>query len=149
MTHRSVTTETHRRYLLVTAIIIGSFGPIFSLGTVKDYVYPAALTLDLLSWPVDGNPGYIHPGIQFLTALTGGFLFGWGVTIFCLRQWVFDHAPEGVRKAVLMGLLAWFVLDSAGSIASGNAVNVVFNVIVLLLAAGPLWFKANDLQHHV
>lgn len=85
-----------------------------------------------------------NPGTRFLTALTGGFLMGWGVTIYCLRKWVFDAAPEGVRKAVLAGLVSWFILDSAGSIASGNHSNVAFNVIVLLMASGPLWFKAKD-----
>jgi hypothetical protein len=142
----SVSKAMHKRYLLVTAIVVGAFGPIFSLATMKDFVYPAALGMDLLSWPIDGQPEFIHPSIQFLTALTGGFLFGWGVTIFCLRHWVFDQAPEGVRKAVLVGLLAWFVLDSAGSIASGNASNAFFNIIVLLLAAGPLWFTAKDIH---
>ena len=44
----------------------------------------------------------------------------------------------------MTGILAWFVLDSAGSIASGNASNAVFNIAVLLLAVGPLWRPAKD-----
>ena len=139
----------HKRYLLVTAIVVGAFGPIFSLASMKDFAYPAALGMDFLSWPIDGQPEFIHPGIQFLTALTGGFLFGWGVTIFCLRQWVFDQAPEGVRKAVVVGLLAWFILDSMGSVASGNASNALFNILVLLMAVGPLWFRAKDIHQHI
>ncbi len=70
------------------------------------------------------------------------FLLGWGVMILGLRAWVYDRAPEGVRKSVVTGLLAWFVLDSTGSIASGNAWNAGYNVIVLLLAVGPLWRRA-------
>jgi hypothetical protein len=69
---------------------------------------------------------------------------GWGVTIWCLQQWVYDLAPELVRKTVLTGVLSWFFLDSAGSIASGNASNAFFNVIVLLIAVGPLWKSAKD-----
>jgi hypothetical protein len=103
---------------------------------------PARLTLDLLSWPIDGATTYTSPDTQFLSALTGGFLMGWGVMIWCLSAWVYPHAPEAVRKTVMAGLLAWFFLDSAGSVASGNASNVVFNVIVLLVAAGPLWRPA-------
>ena len=49
---------------------------------------------------------------------------------------------EAVRRAVLTGILAWFFLDSAGSIASGNASNALFNVFVLLVAVGPLWWPA-------
>jgi len=49
-----------------------------------------------------------------------------------------------VRRTVVTGLLAWFCLDSAGSIASGNAANAAINEIVLLSAVGPLWRPAKD-----
>lgn len=62
--------------------------------------------------------------------------------VWCLSAWVYDLAPEPVRKTVLTGLLSWFVLDSCGSIASGNASNALFNLLVLLLAVGPLWRPA-------
>ena len=64
--------------------------------------------------------------------------------ILCLRAWAYDAAPDGVRKSVVVGVLAWFVLDSAGSIASGNPSNALFNVVVLLLAVGPLWRPARS-----
>ena len=138
--------QLHKRWLKVTALVIGSFGPIFSLGTMPKTAEPARLTLDLLSWPLDGGTTFLHPDTRFLSALTGGFLTGWGVMVWCLSAWVYDLAPRGVRQAVLAGLCAWFVLDSAGSIASGNASNALINVLVLALAAGPLWLPARDEQ---
>lgn len=137
-----MTQKAHKFWLKITAIVIGSFGPIFFLGTMVSTLEPARLTLDLLSWPIDGATTYSSPDTRFLSALTGGFLFGWGVMVWCLSSWVYDHAPEAVRKAVLVGLLSWFVLDSSGSIASGNPSNAVINVFVLLLAVGPLWLPA-------
>jgi len=134
----------HKLWLKVAAIVVGSFGPVFFLGTMPETMEPARLTLDLLSWPVDGATTYASPDTRFLSALTGGFLLGWGVTLWCLSAWVYDLAPEPVRKAVLTGICSWFVLDSAGSIASGNESNALFNVAVLLIAAGPLWFPARD-----
>lgn len=134
----------HKLWLKVAAVVVGSFGPVFFLGTMPETMEPARLTLDLLSWPVDGATTYASPDTRFLSALTGGFLLGWGVTLWCLSTWVYDLAPEPVRKAVLAGICSWFVLDSAGSIASGNESNALFNVAVLLIAAGPLWFPARD-----
>jgi hypothetical protein len=141
-----MTTAFHKKYLRFTAFVIGSFGPIFFLGTMLPTAEPARLTLDILSLPLDGLQNYEAPTTRFLTALTGGFLFGWGVTVWCLQLWVYDHAPEGVRKTVLTGLLAWFMLDSLGSYVSGNVSNVFFNVLVLLLGAGPLWWKAERVR---
>lgn len=139
MTHRF-----HKFWLTVTAFVVGSFGPVFFLGSMPQTVEPARFTLDLLSWPIDGATTFAASDTQFLSAVTGGFLLGWGVMIWCLSRWVYDAAPEGVRKTVLSGILAWFLLDSAGSIASGNASNALFNVVVLLIAVGPLWRPARD-----
>jgi hypothetical protein len=129
----------HKSYLKFTAFVIGSFGPVFYLGTMPSTALPAELTLDVLSLPLDGIQNFEAPTTRFLSALTGGFLFGWGVCVWCLQHWVYDKAPEEVRKSVLAGLLAWFFLDSAGSFCSGNPWNVFFNVLVLLIAVGPLW----------
>jgi hypothetical protein len=134
----------HKFWLKVTALVVGSFGPIFFLGTMGPTLEPARLTLDLLSWPIDGVTTYSSPDTRFLSALTGGFLLGWGVMIWCLSIWVYDKAPEQVRKTVVTGVLCWFFLDSAGSIASGNPSNALINIFVLLLAVGPLWRPARD-----
>jgi len=139
-----MTQRFHKLWLKVTAVVIGSFAPVFFLGTMVATTEPARLTLDLLSWPVDGATTYTSPDTRFLSALTGGFLLGWGVMVWCLSTWVYDKAPEAVRKTVLAGLLSWFILDSCGSIASGNESNAIFNVFVLLLAVGPLWRPAKN-----
>lgn len=139
-----MTHTIHKQWLKFTAFAIGVFGPVFFLGTTASTLEPARLTLDLLSWPIDGATTYEHPDTRFLSALTGGFLFGWGVMVGCLSAWVYDLAPEAVRRTVLLGLCAWFCLDSAGSLASGNASNVFFNVLVLATLAGPLWIPVRD-----
>ena len=137
-----MTHSIHKRWLKFAAVVVGSFGPLYFLGSMAETSEPIRWSMDLLSWPLDGFPTYTSSEMQFLSALTGGFLFGWGVTIWCLSVWVYDAAPEGVRRSVLSGLIAWFLLDSAGSIASGFSINVVFNTVLLLVAVGPLWRPA-------
>lgn len=138
-----VTSQTaHKAYLLVTAVVVGSFGPVFFLATMDGGGGVARWTLEFLNGPGGDAESFADGTTQFLSALTGGFLFGWGVMIFCLRRWVYDLAPEGVRRSVVVGLMAWFVLDTAGSIASGTPWNAFFNVMVILLAVGPLWRPA-------
>lgn len=131
--------KLQKNWLLITSFVVWSFGPVFFLATMSATDGPARLTLDLLNWPVDGEQKITDGGMRFLSALTGGFLFGWGVMILCLRQLVYDRAPEQTRKSILIGLLAWFFLDSAGSYLSGVSSNVLFNILVLFIAAGPLW----------
>ncbi len=139
-----MTHEFHKRWLKVSAFVIGSFGPIFFLGSILETSEPARITLDLLSFPIDDLQTFSESTTRFLSALTGGFLFGWGVMVWCLSSWVYDIAPEQVRKTVLIGLLSWFVLDSTGSVLSGNPSNALFNILVLVIAVGPLWRPAHS-----
>ena len=134
----------YKFYLKITAFVVGSFGPVFFLGSMVNTSEPARWTLDLLCWPIDGTQNYDDPTIRFLSALTGGFLLGWGVMIWCLSIWVYDKAPEFVRRSVLMGIVAWFLMDSTGSYLSGNPWNVLFNTFILMLGVGPLWVKAKE-----
>ncbi|MCF1750851.1 hypothetical protein [Mariniradius sediminis] len=134
--------KTHKAWLKITAIAIGLFGPVFFFGTMQATSEAARLTMDLLGWPIDGAQDFEAPTTRFLSALTGGFLLGWGATVWCLSTWVYDKAPEEVRKTVLVGILFWFVLDSAGSVASGNAANVFFNTLIMFVAIGPMWTPA-------
>ncbi|WP_380169579.1 hypothetical protein [Jannaschia sp. R86511] len=136
--------RAHKAWLVVSALVIGGFGPVFALGSTEATSGAAAWTLDLLAWPVDGSQDLTAGTTRFLSALTGGFLLGWGVMVLALRSWVYDQAPEGVRRSLLAGALAWFVLDSLGSIASGTPSNAGFNVAVLLLVVGPLWWPATS-----
>jgi hypothetical protein len=137
--------DWHRLWFNVAAVVVGAFGPVFFLGAAG-YSEPARFTLDLLSWPIDDNMSYQEPTTRFLSALTGGFLLGWGVTIWYLGKYLYPVAPGPARRAVVYGLLAWFLLDSAGSAISGNRANIVFNVAVLLTAVGPLW-KSGRAEH--
>ncbi len=146
---RGPTVASHKTYLLVTSIVVGSFGPVFALATMEGSSELARWTLDILNGPGGDAETFAGGTTRFLSALTGGFLFGWGVMIFFLRAWVYDAAPEGVRRAVVTGLVAWFVLDSLGSIGSGTPWNAVFNVLALGAAVGPLWRPALDVNRPV
>ncbi len=133
----------HKFWLKIAALVVASFGPVFFLGSMTATMEPARFTLDLISWPLDGQTTYASPDTRFLSALAGGFLMGWGVMIWFLSVWVYALAPEMVRRAVLIGFLSWFIFDSTGSVLSGNASNAFFNVLILLLGVGPLWRPAH------
>ena len=101
---------------------------------------PARLTLDLLGGRLNHPTAFdaVDTLPRFLSAVSGGFLLGWGVMIWCLSTWVYPIAADPVRRTVVTGLVAWFCLARAGSIASGAPSNAAFNGVVLLLAVGPM-----------
>jgi len=134
----------HKRWLRVSAVVIGFFGPALTLATLPGAQEPARWGLDLLTFPLDGFPTYQADEMRFLSALTGGFLVGWAVTIWCLSDMVYDAAPEAVRKSVVYGACAWFLFDSVGSVTSGHWPNALWNVLVLIILVGPMWWPVRD-----
>ena len=70
----SVRTEKfHRSWLIVTALVVGSFGPIFSIATRESTSGIARWTLNLLNGPGGDAENFAAGTTRFLTALTGGF----------------------------------------------------------------------------
>jgi hypothetical protein len=136
------THAAHKVWLKISAIVIGFFGPVLTLGTMPATNELARLGLDILTWPIDGFPDYQSEEIRFLSALAGGFLVGWGVTIWTLSSLAYDHAPEAVRRSLVYGASGWFVFDSFGSITSGQWPNALWNILVLLAVVGPMWRPA-------
>ena len=133
-----MTHEFTKKYMKFSAVVIGFGGPIFTLATREKHADLAQWFLGLLAGKANFHD-FSHPTTPFLSALPGGFLFGWGVTVYALSGRAFDADPVGVQRAVVAGLSSWFVLDSLGSILSGNPVNVAWNVAVLGIAVGPMW----------
>jgi len=133
--------EFHKFWLAISAFVVVSFGPLFSLGAMQVTSDPIRLSLSILALrPLS----YSELTTRFVSALTGGFLCGWGVTIWCLRCWLYDVAPDATRKCVLYGVLAWFTADSTGSFLAGVYSNVFWNILVLIITVGPLWVAAEE-----
>lgn len=141
--HSLTTLNGHKDWLRTTALVVGSSAPVLFLGSMAATAEPARFLIDMITWPL-GTVTFAALETRFLSAITAGFLLGWAVMIWCLRAWVYDAAPEGVRKSVVVGSVAWFVLDSLGVVLAGIPINVAFNVLVLLFAVGPLWWPARD-----
>ena len=80
------TQKLHKFWLKITAVVIAIAAPAFFLGSMLETAEPARLSLDIISWPIDGLQNYEAPTTRFLSALTGGFLLGWGILIWCCHK---------------------------------------------------------------
>lgn len=105
---------------------------------------PARLGLDLLKWPVNGDPGVFDANHRWFSALGGAFLTALGVLLHLTVAPGIARGDRAARRAGLVTLATWFVIDSSGSIASGAAPNAVFNVAVFALLAAPLVMARYD-----
>lgn len=106
--------------------VLGATGLAFSLALAVDGVLES---LYRLVGSVAAGP--LGPEARLGVAIYGGLMVGWGVMIYLLGRGA--SAP----RAAAVGIVAWWVVDSAGSIAVGFPLNVLLNT-AFLAGAMPL-----------
>lgn len=109
---------------------------------------------DILKWPLDGNPAVFSAETRAVNAVLGGVMVGWGLLMFLLSGERLITAMPDVPRLLMVSLLAWFMVDSAGSWASGLPGNILLNVGFLVMFMPPLVLlrkirPANDLPGNV
>ncbi len=97
-----------------------------------------AMFLDLTHLPFDGAQTFSSDSELVLGAISGGLLFGFGVMAHQVTTHVYAHNPALGRQIILRGILAWFVVDSSGSLLAGAWFNVFLNSGFLALFCLPI-----------
>ena len=90
-----------------------------------------------------GHPDPIFTAeLRFAVALMGAVTLGWGLTIAAVVS-VGDRLPMSIVRAVwrrvTASVLAWFVIDSTLSIATGFALNAASNTVLLAMFLAIVW----------
>ncbi|MEO0599979.1 MAG: hypothetical protein AAF211_00995 [Myxococcota bacterium] len=124
--------------LRIVCILTIATGMVAALGSHPATAEPWRLLFDVLHWPLDGNPSRFDALTMQVDAVLGGVMVGWGVTLLALTFGPLQRDVRGVARAMLSGLVTWFVVDSAGSLAAGLPANVVLNTVFLGLFLVPL-----------
>lgn len=113
-------------------------GLALALAAIPALNLPIRLLTDLLVWPLDRAETLAGSETRLALAIGGGVMLGWGLMIWQLAGEPLERAPEAVRGIIRTSVLAWFLVDSAGSVAAGAALNVLPNLVFLALFLLPL-----------
>lgn len=119
-------------------LVIGS-GLLIALAAWPPMAGLLTILADLIFLPVDGAQDLSAPETRLMMAISGGVLVGWGVMVWLVATRLADRDPALARTLVLVPLAAWFVVDSAGSVASGAPLNVLFNCGFVVVFAAAFW----------
>lgn len=132
-------TDLPASMLKLTSLILVGFGLIVALGAHPATALPATLLADLVFWPFDGANSLAAAETRVFAAISGGVMVGWGTMMWLLVSRLVPTDPALARLLLIEGALAWFVVDSTGSYASGAILNVALNVVLLLAIVVPAW----------
>ena len=76
--------------------------------------------------------------IALVHAVLGAVMFGWGVALTIVVRTLFAAGYRAGWNIFAVSVVAWFLPDTAYSLASGYWQNAVLNFVFLLLFAAPL-----------
>jgi hypothetical protein len=130
-------TSEQKGLRLAAAVTVGT-GLALALAASPALNLPMRLLADLLIWPLDQAQSLTAAETRLAFAVGGGVMVGWGWMIWQLAGAPMERAPQEVRVIIRTSVLAWFLVDSAGSIMAGAALNVVANLVFLALFLVPM-----------
>ncbi len=133
MGERDETRLWHRWLLVAGAVIVGVGGALVVLALVG---VPDTL-MDVLYLPAEPDVATADT-ISFAIGVSGSVMVGWGASMVYVYLDPATVDRPRVARAFFVGAVAWFLLDSAMSLALGAMINVVGNVLFLGMLLPPL-----------
>ncbi|MDJ0908089.1 MAG: hypothetical protein QNI99_02780 [Woeseiaceae bacterium] len=136
--------ETTVLWLKAGSALTVFFGVLIALASIPAANAPVEILADLIFFPVDGAQNVGAPETRLMNAIGGGVMTGWGIMIWMLATRLYPREPALAKQLIVTSVVAWFVVDSAGSLMSGAPLNALFNVSFLLIFCVPLWLAGRQ-----
>ena len=128
--------RTAMRWYQVACVITMVTGVICALASHPATEGVWLYLFDALKWPLDGDPAMFSAETRAVNAVLGGTMVGWGLLMYLLAPHI--TTMVGLPRILLMALVAWFVVDSTGSLLANMPGNVLLNIVFLGLFVPPL-----------
>lgn len=119
------------------------FGAVLAGGAFEATSGPVRLVYEGLQ---GAGPLNLDPAMRFTLAVMGGVSIGWAMTMLLVILAAIELGDRArpIWVALTIGLATWFVVDSSLSVATGFALNVIPNIVLMatfmiaVLASGRL-----------
>ena len=117
-----------QRWMIVWCWMTIIVGAAFALAAFAPTRGPALIFMEIVFWPIDGQPAVLSREAAFATALCGAIMIGWGILMLGLARDPELSGKPKVWRLMTVGMVAWFMIDSIASWVTGAGVNVLGNI---------------------
>jgi len=124
--------------MMTNAIVFAIYSILWGLAPYDAINLPSRFILDISNWPVDNLSTSLDQNTKWLTSIAAGLLaaisvFLGGIVVPAIKE---NNKP--IIRTTIVAMVAWYIIDSVGSVASGVPSNAFFNTIYLVLILAPL-----------
>ena len=130
-----------RIWIILWCASVGIFGLIITLGAIEATSGPTRLLLRILG---GGQDLEMTPHLRFALAVMGPVTLGWCLTLLGASE-ASRSLPRPAARIlwiwITAGVLAWALIDSILSVATGFALNLAPNALYVAAFVVPVYFS--------
>jgi hypothetical protein len=128
------------RAKLMQLVTIGFilFGLVWALAPYTPINLPARFILDLIDWPMGNLSAELSRDVKWLSSIGAGLLIALAIFLGGIVTPAIKANDQKIINVSKVAIITWFIIDSAGSIASGVASNAIFNSVFFIMVMVPL-----------
>lgn len=125
-----------RKWLWLWCAAVAGFGLVLAGAAHPVASGPVQALLDLIA----GERFELAPQMRFALAVMGAVTIGWSITLVAAIRAALMLGDQGgpIWRLVFLSVIAWYLIDGALSVATGFALNLVPNTILLVAFLAPL-----------
>jgi len=114
------------------------FAFIWGLAPYQAVNEPSRMLLDLLDLPYgDAAPGLTRSQM-WLSSIGAGLVVAVSIMLLGIVAPAIARSDKKTVQVTIWAFIGWYIVDGAGSVASGVASNVIFNTLFLAMMLAPL-----------
>ena len=130
--------ELRAKLMQIVAIGFLLFSLMWALAPFTSINLPSRFLLDLLDWPMNNLSAELSRDVMWLSSIGAGLLLAFSIFLIGVVAPAIKAHDKRIIKVSKLAIIAWYVVDSVGSIASGVLSNAVFNTVFFIMVMIPL-----------
>ena len=136
--------EKRSNFMMLIASIFALYSLLWGLAPYESVNLPARFILDVSDWPFDGTAEALDRNTQWLSAISAGLLVAISIFLGGIVAAAIKEQNQKIIRTTIIAFIAWYLIDSIGSVAAGVPSNAFFNTVYLVLVLKPLWGKCRN-----
>jgi len=147
-----MTPKTSAKIVKLVAWGFIGFAFIWGLAPYQAVNEPSRMLLDLLDLPYGDAAPVLDRSQMWLSSIGAGLVVAISIMLLGIVAPAVAKSDKKIVQVTIWAFIGWYVVDGAGSVASGVASNVIFNTVFLVVILAPLLlvkYEASPLRHDV
>ncbi|MFK8012737.1 MAG: hypothetical protein AB8B80_11890 [Marinicellaceae bacterium] len=130
--------ELRAKLMQIVAMGFLLFSIMWALAPYTSINLPSRFLLDLLDWPLNNLSAELSRDVMWLSSIGAGLLVAFSIFLYGIVAPAIKTYDKSIINVSKLAIIAWYIVDSVGSIASGVLSNAIFNTVFFIMVMIPL-----------